>query len=201
MIFNSLIYIFFLPIIVIAYYISPMKVRWVCLLIASIGYYLSFIPIFLVLLIIIAIANYFLANRMANIPENRNSRLLILIVFMNILILAFFKYFTTLFPDNQLSLYTVNFFFRVNPINKMVLPLGLSYITFTVISYQIEIKRKTIQPEKHFGFFSLYLLFFPKIAQGPIEKPQQLIPQLSQGHYFNYDMIVEGLKIDSLGIF
>jgi D-alanyl-lipoteichoic acid acyltransferase DltB (MBOAT superfamily) len=83
----------------------------------------------------------------------------------------------------------------------MILPLGLSYITFTLLSYQIEVKRKTIQPEKHFGYFSLFLCFFPKIAQGPIERPQQLIPQLHQSHPFNYTMVVEGLRLMLWGYF
>ena len=201
MIFNSLIYLFFLAIVVIAYYIFPGRIRWIWLLIASIGYYLSFIPIFLLLLVGIVFVNYFLAKWLAKIPDERNSRLLILIILLNILILAFFKYFNILFPDNQLHLYNVDLFFRVDPINKMILPLGLSYITFTVLSYQIEVKRKTIQPEKHFGYFSLYLFFFPKIAQGPIERPQQLIPQLHQSHPFNYTMVVEGLKLMLWGYF
>jgi D-alanyl-lipoteichoic acid acyltransferase DltB (MBOAT superfamily) len=83
----------------------------------------------------------------------------------------------------------------------MILPLGLSYITFALLSYQIEVKRKTIQPEKHFGYFSLYLFFFPKIAQGPIERAQQLIPQLHQTHTFNYTMVAEGLKLMLWGYF
>ena len=194
MVFNSFIYLFFLAFVVIAYYVFPYRVGWIWLLLASVGYYLSFIPIFLLLLVGIVFVNYFLANWLAKIPEDRNSRLLILIVIMNILILVFFKYFNILFPGIQIHLYNVDLFFRVDPINKMILPLGLSYIIFTVLSYQIEIKRKTIQPEKHFGYFSLYLFFFPKIAQGPIERPQQLIPQLHQSHSFNYNMVVEGLR-------
>jgi D-alanyl-lipoteichoic acid acyltransferase DltB (MBOAT superfamily) len=83
----------------------------------------------------------------------------------------------------------------------MILPLGSSYVAFTVLSYQIEVKRKTIQPEKHLGYFSLYLFFFPKIAQGPIERPQQLIPQLHQSHPFNYTIFVEGLKLMLWGFF
>ena len=83
----------------------------------------------------------------------------------------------------------------------MILPLGLSYFTFTLLSYLIEIKRKNILPEKHFGYFSLYLFFFPKIAQGPIERPQQLIPQLHQNRRFNYTMLVEGLKLMLWGYF
>ncbi len=57
----------------------------------------------------------------------------------------------------------------------MIIPPGLSYLVFTVISYLVEIKRKNIGPERHFGYFSLDLLFFPRIAQGPIERPLTLI--------------------------
>jgi alginate O-acetyltransferase complex protein AlgI len=201
MIFNSLIYIFFLGIVLTAYYLFPEKFRWICLLIASIGYYLSFIPMFLILLSVVAFVNYFLSLWLARIPEERSSRLMIFIVLLNILILAFFKYFRILFPENQIHLYNVDFFFHTDPINKMILPLGLSYFTFTCLSYQIEIKRKTIEPERHFGYYSLYLFFFPKIAQGPIERPQHLIPQFRLNHPFNYNMIVNGLKLMLWGYF
>jgi alginate O-acetyltransferase complex protein AlgI len=194
MIFNSIIYLFFLTIVVAAYYVFPVKVRWLLLLIASIGYYISFIPIFIFLLIGLSFVNYFLAKWLARIPEERNRGLLIAIITLNILILGFFKYFNILFPGVQLQLYNVDLFFRTDQIDKMILPLGLSYITFTLLSYQIEVKRKTIQPEKHFGYFSLYLIFFPKIAQGPIERPNKLIPQLHQSQPFNSNMVVEGLK-------
>jgi len=83
----------------------------------------------------------------------------------------------------------------------MILPLGLSYLIFTVLSYQIEVRRKNILPEPHLGYFSLYLLFFPKIAQGPIERPQKLIPQFRQNHSFNYTSVVNGLKLILWGYF
>ena len=201
MTFNSVIYLFFLSIVVVGYYLFPGRIRWIWLLFASIGYYLSFIPVFIFLLSGLVFINFFLAKWLANIPEERNAGLFILIIILNILILAFFKYFNILFPDNQLHLYRIDYFFRTDPINKMILPLGLSYLTFTLISYQIEVKRKTIQPEKHFGYFSLYLFFFPRIAQGPIERPQHLIPQLHQSHSFNYPMVVDGLKLMLWGYF
>jgi alginate O-acetyltransferase complex protein AlgI len=200
-IFNSIIYLFFLVLVAIAYYFFPIRVKWFWLLIASIGYYLSFIPIFVLLLIGMVFVNYFLAKWLARIPDKRSNFFLFLIIVLNILMLSFFKYFNILFPDNQLHLSNANIFSQSDPINKMILPLGLSYFTFTVLSYQIEIKRKTIQPENHFGYFSLYLVFFPKIAQGPIERPQQLIPQLHKIHPFNYLLVVEGLKLMLWGYF
>jgi D-alanyl-lipoteichoic acid acyltransferase DltB (MBOAT superfamily) len=198
---NSLFYLFFLAITVIAYYVFPLRIRWVWLLIASIGYYISFIPVFILLLAGIILVNYSLAIRLARLPEENNTSFLTLIIIINILILAFFKYFNILFPGNQVHLNNFDLFSQSDPINKMILPLGLSYITFTVLSYQIEVKRKTIQPEIHLGYFSLFLLFFPKIAQGPIERPQKLISQLHQSHPLDYFTIVEGLKMMLWGYF
>ena len=183
-----------------AYYAFPGKYRWIWLLIASIGYYLSFIPLFLALLVGVVILNFFMAGGLAKAPAEKTRTAFILIISANVIILAFFKYFNFLFPGNHISLFN-ELFFQADPINRMILPLGLSYLMFTVISYLIEIKRKTLLPEKHFGYFSLYLLFFPKIAQGPIERPQHLLPQLRQFHPFNYDMVVEGLKLMLWGYF
>ena len=201
MIFNSIIYLLFLTLVATAYYIFPGRVRWIWLLLASIGYYLSFIPVFLLLPGAIILVNYFMARWLAKVPDGRKEPLLAFIIFTNILVLAFFKYFNVLLPGNQLHLYSVDLFYRVDPVNKMILPLGLSYLSFTVISYQIEIKRKSIEPERHFGYFSLYLLFFPRIAQGPIERPQHLLPQLRQVHAFNHNMVVEGLRLMLWGYF
>ena len=201
MAFNSLIYLFFLSLTAFTYYIFPGRYRWIWLLVASLGYYLSFIPIFLPLIIVVTISNFLFAKRLGTVSSNRKKKFLIIVIVANILILVFFKYFNFLFSSNQIQLYHVNLFFQTDPINKMILPLGLSYLIFTVLSYQIEIKRETIQPERHFGYFSLYLLFFPKIAQGPIEKPQHLIPQFYQIHSFNYTLIVEGLKLILWGYF
>jgi D-alanyl-lipoteichoic acid acyltransferase DltB (MBOAT superfamily) len=201
MIFNSIIYLFFLPLVVIAYYILPKRIRWVWLLVASVSYYLSFIPIFLFLLIGTVLLNYFFGIVLGKIPEEKRSGALFLIIILNILFLAFFKYFNVLFPGNTVHLSSVDLFFRNDPINKMILPLGLSYLSFTVLSYHIEIKRRTIEPEKHLGYFSLYLLFFPKIAQGPIERPQHLIPQLRQNYPFDTNGIVQGLKQILWGFF
>lgn len=201
MVFNSIIYLIFISITLAAYYMFPGRRSWIWLLTASIGYYISFIPAFVTLFIALTIVNYFLALRLGMIPENKNGQFLTLIIILDVLILALFKYFNFFFPDNQIHLYNVDLFYRTNPINKMILPLGLSYFTFTLISYQIEVKRKNIKPERHFGYFSLYLLFFPKIAQGPIERPQKLIPQIHKTHTFDSNQVADGLKLMLWGYF
>jgi alginate O-acetyltransferase complex protein AlgI len=201
MIFNSIIYLFFLSVVAIAFYLFPVRIRWIWLLAASIFYYFSFIPVFVFLVAALALINYLMARWLAMLSEKQSGRVLSLVIFINILILALFKYFNILFPGNQLHLFNTDLFFRSDPVNKMILPLGLSYLTFTILSYQIEVKRKTIKPENHFGYFSLYLLFFPKIAQGPIERPGQLIPQLRQNRLFDYTLAADGLKMILWGYF
>lgn len=201
MIFNSIIYLLFLTLVVVMYYALPGKWRWICLLAASVAYYLSFIPVFVILIIALILLNFFLAGRLAKSGSNSTLWSFVTILVINLIVLAFFKYFSYIFPENHIQLYTVDTFYRVSPVERMILPLGLSYVVFTLISYQIEIKRKTIRHESHFGYFSLYVLFFPKIAQGPIERPQNLLPQFRQTHSFNYESFMEGLRMILLGYF
>jgi alginate O-acetyltransferase complex protein AlgI len=201
MAFNSLIYLFFLIITALLYYLLPEKLRWVWLLIASFGYYLSFVPFFITIIIVMVTLNFFLAKLLASIKKKGTNITFIIIILINLLILVFFKYFNFFFENNHIHLYSFDFFFRTNPINSMILPIGLSYLTFTLLSYQIEVKKKNIYPEKHFGYFSLYLIFFPRIAQGPIERPQHLLPQLRKVQSFIYSNVTEGLKLIIWGYF
>jgi alginate O-acetyltransferase complex protein AlgI len=201
MIFNSIIYIIFLITTVIIYYLVPVRWRWPFLLGTSILYYLSFIPVFLGLIVVLILINFALAGPLAGMQGRNRKYLFFFIIISNVAILAFFKYFHIIFPGYHINLFQVDYFFRVNPANRLLIPLGLSYIIFTVLSYQIEIYRQSIKPEKHLGYFSLYLLFFPKIAQGPIERPQHLLPQLHQNRQFNLDYITEGFRLILLGYF
>ena len=180
----------------------PGRFRWAWLLLVSTAYYLSFIPVFFILIGAMIVVNYFAGIWLSGKSGQESTRYkLLLVVTVNILILAFFKYFNFFFPGIRCHLYFIDWFYRTDAINRMIIPLGLSYMLFTVIGYLIEIKRKNIQPEHHFGYFSLYLLFFPRIAQGPIERPQNFLPQLRQIHSFDYSMITNGMKLILWGYF
>lgn len=194
MLFNSIAYLFFLGFIMIFFYLLPARMRYIWLMIASIGYYLSFVPAFIAVMAVIITLNYILARRLGRLPEDRNRSFFALIVILNLGILAFFKYFHFMFPNLAVEFYKVDFFTVTEPVSSLMMPLGLSYMAFTVLSYQIEVKRKNIEPEKNFGYFSLYLLFFPRVAQGPIERPEKLLPQLKDRVVFDYLMITEGLR-------
>jgi D-alanyl-lipoteichoic acid acyltransferase DltB (MBOAT superfamily) len=128
--------------------------------------------------------------------ENKK-KVLIASIAINVLILVFFKYihsFAFQFWDNSNT--------NESPlITKIILPVGLSYMVFTLLSYIIEVKRGNINSEKHFGLFLTSMLFFPKIMQGPIERPQKLLPQFREAKSFDPVRLVEGLKLIIWGLF
>jgi D-alanyl-lipoteichoic acid acyltransferase DltB (MBOAT superfamily) len=129
--------------------------------------------------------------------ETRRNAIFVFSICINILVLAFFKYFgffQSLFSDiKELS--------ANDHLLKIILPVGLSFFIFTILSYLIEIKRGTINAERHLGIFASSLLFFPKIMQGPIEKPGNIFPQFREEKNFNYDMVTGGLKLMLWGYF
>jgi D-alanyl-lipoteichoic acid acyltransferase DltB (MBOAT superfamily) len=201
MVFNSIIYLIFLFITLVIYYLIPLKWRWGCLLLASVVYYLSFIPLFIGVIAVLIIINFSLSGQLAKAHSEKRRHYLIATICINILILAFFKYFNVIISDFKLDLYQVDFFYRVGTVDRPILPLGLSYIVFTILSYQIELYRESISPEPHLGYFSLYTLFFPKIGQGPIERPQKLLPQFREDHRFRPEFITQGAQMILLGYF
>lgn len=133
--------------------------------------------------------NYFLGFAIEH-SERRRKTTFIISVSINIIVLAFFKYFgflESLFIDiKELS--------TNDHMLNIILPVGLSFFIFTTLGYLIEVKRGIIKAERHLGIFASSLLFFPKIMLGPIEKPWNLFPQFRQAKSFDYEMIVSGLK-------
>jgi alginate O-acetyltransferase complex protein AlgI len=133
--------------------------------------------------------NYYLGIAIEKAGEKRKN-IFIYSITGNIAILAFFKYFgflESLFSGIvQLS--------ATDSLLKIFLPVGLSFFIFTILSYLIEIKRGTITAERHFGIFATSMLFFPKIMQGPIERPGTIFSQFREEKSFDYDRIVDGMK-------
>src|SRR6202043_1278097 len=87
------------------------------------------------------------------------------------------------------------------PALNIILPIGLSFHTFQAMSYTIEVYRGNQQAEKHFGIYALYVLFFPQLVAGPIERPQNLIHQFYKEHKFNSSEVVTGLRLILWGLF
>ncbi|MDX2172636.1 MAG: MBOAT family O-acyltransferase [Bacteroidota bacterium] len=112
----------------------------------------------------------------------------------NLLILFFFKYFN--FFIENIEILSGNSYYKLN----VILPIGLSFHTFQSLSYVIEVYRGNHPPEKRFDVFALYVLFFPQLVAGPIERPQNIIHQIRTYSTFNYINFINGLKYISLGL-
>jgi len=199
--FNSSKFFLFFPLVFLMFYAIPHKFRWILLLISSIVFYMqsSQIYIFIPLLIILSafIGGKYIEEE---ITQKGKRKILISILFFNLGILIFFKYinFITNGLFDLFNLLTKSTNYNSLFLN-LVVPLGLSYITFQAIGYLIEIYRGTQKAEKHLGIFATYLMFFPKIASGPIERAHNFIPQLYEKRSFDYQQVADSFKLIAWG--
>lgn len=189
MFFNTLYYLIFLAATSIVMYLITSKYQWLWLLACSIFFYLTILPEYLVLFLILTLLNYYLGLAVEQPGPKQNSKFFFGLG-MNIFVLAFFKYFGYFQAlNNEIKTISGN-----DRLLRIILPVGLSFFIFTVISYLIEVKRGTVKAERHIGIFASSLLFFPKIMQGPIEKPGKILTQFRESKIFNYEEVVYGLK-------
>lgn len=200
MLFNSIDFIFFFIIVTIAYFFIPHRFRWILLLGASCYFYMAFVPIYILILGFTIIIDYF-AGIYIEKAQGRNRRLLLIVSLVaNISVLVVFKYYNFL---NESFGYLLGDFGYQNPIPylSILLPIGLSFHTFQAMSYTIEVYRGNQKAEKHFGIYSLYVMFYPQLVAGPIERPQNILHQMHEKHEFNYARVVSGLQLMLWGFF
>lgn len=194
--FNSIEYIIFLIVATAGFFVTPHRARWLWLLIASSYFYSRSSLLYLGVFILILVFNYFASLQISRAGTPLKKKVFVITVLINIAILAFFKY-TGVFDDiiTGLTAWDDSFFAYI------AFPLGISYFVFTLLAYLIELKRGKIAAERHPGIFISSFMFFPKIAQGPIERPGRIMPQFHQEHRFNLSGTVSGLKLIIWGLF
>lgn len=200
MIFNSLIFVTFFIVVTSLFFILPHKYRWFLLLAASCYFYMYFLPVYILILGFTIVVDYFAGIYIAKSEGRKRKTFLIASLIANIGVLAFFKYYNFLnFNISQL----LGTFGYKDPIPHLdiLLPVGLSFHTFQAMSYTIEVYRGHQKPEKHFGIYSLYVMFYPQLVAGPIERPQHMLHQFHEKKQFNYDRVVQGLRIMLWGFF
>jgi D-alanyl-lipoteichoic acid acyltransferase DltB (MBOAT superfamily) len=176
--------------------------RWLVLLLSSYAFY-GFIlkPILLVALTAVIIVTYQIGWLIEQ-SEDRTVRRTFLWggIIANVALLIYFKYLPFVIQNLTLLLGS----FGIDIIIKKPLPLvsiGLSFYIFQAISYLSDVYFRSSKPERHFGYFALYMAFFPKLLQGPIERSAYLIPQLKKKYEFNYDNVRSGMLLFSWGLF
>lgn len=200
MIFNSLHFLFFFIIVTTTYFTIPHKYRWLLLLVSSCYFYMAFVPIYVLILGFTIVVDYFAGLFIEN-AQGRNRKLfLITSLIANIGVLAIFKYYNFLNDNLSILLYGMGY---QNPIPylSILLPIGLSFHTFQAMSYTIEVYRGNQKAERHFGIYSLYVMFYPQLVAGPIERPQNLLHQFYEKYYFDYQRVTDGLKLMAWGLF
>lgn len=201
MLFNSLHFLFFFPIIVFLYFLVPYRYRWLLLLSGSYYFYISWKVEYALLLAASTLVSYFSALYIGRSGTSQRKKFfLFLSLLVNLGFLFVFKYF------NFLNEVFVEFFrligFQLHQFKlKLLLPLGISFFTFQSISYVVDVYRGKIQPEKNLGIFAAYLSFFPKLIAGPIERAGNLLPQFLEKRNFDYKRTTDGLKLMALGFF
>jgi len=200
MLFNSLHFVFFFIIVTSLYFALPYNRRWLLLLLSSCYFYMAFVPIYILILGFTIVIDYFAGRYIENADGKRRKLFLIFSLVANIGVLAIFKYYN--FLNHNFS-FLMHGFGLSNPIPylSILLPIGLSFHTFQAMSYNIEVYRGRQKAEKHFGIYSLYVMFYPQLVAGPIERPQNLLHQFREKYDFEYERVVDGLKLMLWGLF
>ena len=200
MLFNSFHFVFFFLIVTSAYFILPYKYRWLLLLLSSCYFYMAFVPIYILILGFTIVVDYFAGIMIENAQGKKRKLYLVYSLIANIGVLCVFKYYN--FINTNIGFLLKGFAIE-NPIPylSILLPIGLSFHTFQAMSYTIEVYRGNQKAERHFGIYSLYVMFYPQLVAGPIERPQNLLYQFRQKYDFEYDRVVSGLKLMLWGIF
>ncbi len=161
---------------------------------------MAFVPVYILILAFTITVDYFAAIWMESSQGKKRRYLLIASIVVNIGTLALFKYFN-FFNENLTTILDQSGLHNPVPYLNLLLPIGLSFHTLQSLSYTIEVYRGNQKAERHFGILALYVMFFPQLVAGPIERPQNLIHQFRKKHPFNYEMVVCGLRQMLWGFF
>ncbi len=178
----------------------PHKYRWQLLLGASCYFYMAFLPIYILILGFTIVIDYFAGIYIENTKGAKRRQYLIISLIANIGVLAVFKYFNFLNDNLSLLLNSVGYQNSI-PNLSILLPIGLSFHTFQAMSYTIEVYRGNQKAERHFGIYALYVMFYPQLVAGPIERPQNILHQFYEKHKFDYKQVTDGLKLMAWGLF
>jgi D-alanyl-lipoteichoic acid acyltransferase DltB (MBOAT superfamily) len=199
MIFNSLHFLLFFAFTTLAYFSLPQRGRWALLLLASCYFYMAFIPAYLLILAIVILIDYAAGIWIERSQGLYRRWLLIISLIANIGLLAFFKYYD--FFNEQLTATLAIWGLKnsVPMLNSLipgiVLPIGLSFHTFQSISYTIEVYRGNQRAEHNLVVYALYVLFYPQLVAGPIERPQNVLHQFHEFQPFNWERVRFGLLL------
>ncbi len=201
MLFNSLEFLIFFPVVTLLYFAFPHRVRYIWLLIASYFFYMCWNPKYALLMAFSTVSTYAAGVLIEKSKRTLTKKLWVGLSFsVNIAILFFFKYFDFAI-DNINALLSAGGFELVNPAFDVILPVGISFYTFQALGYTVDVYRGDIESEKNILRYALFVSFFPQLVAGPIERSGNLIKQLRERHYFNTKNVANGMMLMLWGFF
>ena len=205
MLFNSLEYLIFLPIIFFLYWFvfyKNFQKQNLLILFGSYLFYGWWDWRFLFLIIFSTVIDYVIGYRVYYSKTIKSKKILVFVsLIFNLSILGWFKYFN-FFVDSWINLVSI-FGYQLKNYDSMsvILPVGISFYTFQTMSYTIDIYRKKLEPTKDFISFASFVSFFPQLVAGPIERASNLLPQILKKREFKYEQAVQGLRLIFWGMF
>ncbi len=209
MLFNSIDFLIFFPIVTLLYFVIPFRWRYLWLLLASYYFYMCWNPKYALLMATstaITWASGLLIDQSNKYTKNKKQReyekkLWVALSFiLNLSILFFFKYFDFAIENINRVLAVLNIAL-IQPSFDVLLPVGISFYTFQALSYTMDIYRGEIYAEKNILKYALFVSFFPQLVAGPIERSKNLLVQLNQEHHFDYERVKRGLQLMLWGFF
>lgn len=201
MLFNSLAFAVFLPLVFLIYWAAPQKYRYIVLLISSYYFYMSWNAKYVVLILFTTGISYLCAVWMEKFQKRNAKRMLMAgAVAASLLVLFFFKYFD--FAQNIFIRLLSSFAIKLHPVTlSLMLPVGISFYTFQTLSYVIDVYKGEVEAEHNFFKYAAFISFFPQLVAGPIERTKNLLPQIDCEHRFTYEKGSYGMKLMAWGFF
>lgn len=204
MLFNSISFLFFFPIVCIVYFMIPanqLRLRNVMLLLASYYFYMNWEPTYALLLLTSTLITYLAALGIEYFRTVRYRKLcLVSSLVLNLSILFLFKYYNFLAQNVEALLCRGGLVIDI-PEFQLLLPVGISFYTFQALGYSIDVYRGTTKAEHNFATYALFVSFFPQLVAGPIERSNNLLPQFKHKHTFDYNEAMIGLRMMVWGYF
>ena len=201
MLFNSIAFLIFFPVVTTLYFLLGHKYRWFLLLAASCFFYMYLIPVYILVLFALITIDYFAGILIENAKEHKQKKMFLIVsIIATCGVLFIFKYFNFFNANMAFLAQVIGWNYSIAALH-LLLPVGLSFHTFQSLSYVIEVYYGRQKAERNFGIYALFVMFYPQLVAGPIERSRRMLYQFYEEHYFDYVRVTDGLKLMVWGIF
>lgn len=201
MLFNSLKFLIFFPIVTLVYFLIPQRVKYLWLLCASYYFYMCWNPEYAILIAVSTVITWLSGIFIEKGKTPLSRKLTVAASFtINLAILFYFKYFYFTM-DNINAIRAALHLSALTPKFDVILPVGISFYTFQALSYTVDVYRHDVEPEKNLLKYALFVSFFPQLVAGPIERSKNLLSQVNAEHHFDYNRARSGLLVMLWGFF